>query len=132
MAVAPLVFKVGGKLIKVGEAAAEALAAVKWTSYGGRHIPPSNIPWAKIVESTTSGLAKYSPDVRIEQLERAVWESGIPVSSGKPWKVVEFTGEIGANSGKSLRWVRVEQSGGTIHGHPITQQEFQKLTSKSE
>jgi hypothetical protein len=42
----------------------------------------------------------------------------------------EFPHEVGASSGQSSRWVRVEESGGTIHGHPITQQEFQKLTEK--
>jgi hypothetical protein len=43
-----------------------------------------------------------------------------------------LTYSMGAGGGKSSRWVRVEESGGTIHGHPITEQEFQKLTKKSE
>jgi RHS repeat-associated protein len=132
LAAVPAVFKVGGKLIKVGEAAAEASTAVRWSSYGGKHVASANIPWAKVVASTLSGAAKYKPGVDIEKLERAVWDAGVPVSNGKPWKVAEFTGDIGASAGKPSRWVRVEESGGTIHGHPITEQEFQKLTKPSE
>lgn len=132
LAVAPFVFKVGGKVLKVGEEAAEAATTVKWSSYGGIHVPSSKIPWKTIVEATTSGAAKYAPGVNIEKLERAVWEAGVPASNGKPWKVAEFTGEIGASGGKSSRWVRVEESGNAIHGHPITQQEFRKLTKKRE
>jgi hypothetical protein len=44
------------------------------------------------------------------------------------WKVMEFTDEIGANGGSSSRWVVVKESGGTIHGHPLTSEDFLKLT----
>ena len=50
------------------------------------------------------------------------------VTTGKPWKVMEFSEEVGASGGKGSKWVRVEESGGTIHGHPITQAEYIKLT----
>lgn len=50
------------------------------------------------------------------------------VVTGTAWKVKELPDEIGASAGKSSRWVRVEESGGTIHGHPITEQEYKKLT----
>jgi RHS repeat-associated protein len=132
LAATPAIIKIGGKAVKAGEVIATDVAkSVQWTSYGGRHVPPSNVPWKKIIESSTSGLAKYKPGIPIEKLERTVWETGIPVSNGKPWKVAEFTGEIGASGGKSSRWVRVEETAGAIHGHPITQQEFQKLTKKN-
>ena len=39
-----------------------------------------------------------------------------------------FEHEIGASEGKSSRWMRVEESGGTIHGHPISEAEYRKLT----
>ena len=133
LAAVPVFIKVGGKILKAGEAvAADAANAVKWSSYGGKHVAPSNIPWKAIIEGTTSGAAKYKPGINIEKLERDVWAVGVPASNGKPWKVAEFTGEIGASGGKSSSWVRVEESGGVIHGHPITQQEFQKLTKKTE
>jgi len=103
-------------------------ASVKWTSYGGRHVAPKNTPWAKVVEGTKSGNAKYKPGTNIEALERRVWAEGTPATNGKPWKVMEMPEEIGASGGKSSRWMRVEMSGNTIHGHPITEVEFNKLT----
>jgi hypothetical protein len=38
-----------------------------------------------------------------------------------------FDGIIGASAGQESRWVRVEQSSNTIHGHPITQHEYERL-----
>ena len=35
---------------------------------------------------------------------------------------------VWASEGKVSQWVRVEFSGGTIHGHPISKNEFLKLT----
>ncbi|WP_257381159.1 hypothetical protein [Snodgrassella alvi] len=35
---------------------------------------------------------------------------------------------IGASEGKESQWVRVELSGGTIHGHSVSIDEFLKLT----
>lgn len=54
------------------------------------------------------------------------WENGTDVTNGKTWKVMEFDEVIGATSGKETMYVRVEYSGGTIHGHPITLEEFNK------
>ena len=85
-------------------------------------------PGKKLVESTKNGPAKYLPNTAIEALERMVSRLGNPVTNGKTWKVMEFPNEIGASGGKSSRWVRVEESAGTIHGHPITFAEFTKLT----
>jgi len=101
---------------------------VVWTSHGGKHVVPRNVPWNKIVENTKNGPAKYKPGTNIEALERKIWSKGTPVTNGNSWKVMEFSDEIGASGGKSSNWVRVEESAGTIHGHPITQDEFCKLT----
>jgi hypothetical protein len=80
------------------------------------------------VASTKDGPAKYLPKTAIEALERMVWKSGTAVTNGKPWKVMEFTAEIGASGGKPSFWISVEESAGTIHGHPITETEYLKLT----
>ena len=82
----------------------------------------------KIIESTKNGPAKYLPKINIEKLERLIWETGSSVTNKKPWKVKEFSKTIGASGGKESRWMRVEFSGNTIHGHPITKTEFKKLT----
>jgi hypothetical protein len=101
---------------------------VNWTSHGSKHVPKSGVPWRQIIQNTASGPAKYKPGIAIEALERKVWAEGTAATNGRPWKVMEFADEIGASGGSSSRWVRVEESGGTIHGHPITLAEFLKLT----
>lgn len=63
----------------------------------------------------------------IESIKQKVWSKGLPVTNGKSWKVMEFPGVIGASGGKVSRWMRVEESAGVIHGHPITKIEFQRL-----
>lgn len=41
---------------------------------------------------------------------------------------MKFNDVIGASVGKETKYIRVEESGGTIHGHPITEDEYKKLT----
>ena len=36
---------------------------------------------------------------------------------------------IGACSGRETQFVRIEMTSGTIHGHPITENEYLKLLS---
>jgi hypothetical protein len=87
--------------------------------------------WKDIVAGTggRNAPAKYNPRVDIEKLERLVWKEGTPVTTDKPFKVMEFLEEIGASEGKSSWWVRVEiTSGNVIHGHPLTAAEFRKYT----
>lgn len=103
---------------------------IKWTSYGGKHVAPKNVPWKTVIKSTVKGPAKYLPGLDVEALERLVWEKGEAVANGKPWKVMSFAEEVGASGGKSSSWVRVEESAGTLHGHPITETEFTRLTKK--
>ncbi len=99
-----------------------------WTNHGYKHVPPKNASWKDIVKSTKSGPAKYKPEINIEALERSVYKTGQPVTNGKPWKVQDMGEIIGASEGKPSQWIRVEYSGGTIHGHPISLNEFKKLT----
>ncbi|MEZ4361924.1 MAG: hypothetical protein R3B48_17165 [Kofleriaceae bacterium] len=100
---------------------------VAWTAHGGKHVSKGSTPWSKIVEGTKSGPAKYSPGTNIEALERSVWDKGRAATNGRSWKVMEFADDIGASGGHPSRWVRVEESAGVIHGHPITKAEYLKL-----
>ncbi len=102
---------------------------IDWTPHGGKHVPPPGTPWPDIVASTKDGPAVYLPGTNIQALERRVWGEGTPVASGRSWKVMEFGEEFGASAGASSRWMRVEESAGTIHGHPITQGEYSSLLS---
>ncbi|EOV3887225.1 TPA: RHS repeat-associated core domain-containing protein [Escherichia coli] len=101
----------------------------EWTNHGYKHFPPKNKSWKDIIKSTKSGPAKYSPDIDIKTLEYDVFNTGTPVTNGKPWKVKDMGKVIGASEGKESQWVRVELSGGTIHGHPISLDEFRRLTT---
>ncbi|MWV17459.1 type IV secretion protein Rhs [Pseudomonas sp. L-22-4S-12] len=100
---------------------------VKWTPHGYKHVPPKNKEWPEVVKSTKSGPAKYKPGVDIEKLERGAYEIGTSTTNGKPWKVQEYDEVIGASEGKPSRWIRVELSANTIHGHPISEAEFKRL-----
>ncbi|NIE52507.1 type IV secretion protein Rhs [Pantoea sp. Ap-870] len=99
-----------------------------WTPHGYKHVAPKNSTWKDVIKSTKSGPAKYKPGTDIESLERSVYKNGESVSNGKPWKVKDMGEIIGASEGKESRWLRVEESGGTIHGHPISENEFMRLT----
>jgi RHS repeat-associated protein len=103
-----------------------------WTPYGGKHVASTKVPWDTIVSGTEEGPAKYIPGTDIESLERSVWVEGTRVTTGKSWKVMEFANEVGASGGRPSRWVRVEYSSGTIHGHPITEDEYKKLTKPEQ
>ncbi|HLO65574.1 MAG TPA: hemagglutinin repeat-containing protein [Holophaga sp.] len=107
----------------------KAAKALAWTAHKGKHIASANVPWAKIVDATRSGPAKYLPGTNIEALERMIWSEGTKVE-GKAWRVMEFAKDVGASRGKPSRWVRVEESAGTIHGHPITEAEFHGLSRR--
>jgi hypothetical protein len=100
---------------------------LQWSSHGGKHIANVRIPWPKVLASTAKGPAKYHPGINVEALERKVWAAGTRVTNGKPWKVMDMGTSIGASGGKVSQWVRVELSAGTIHGHPITFEEFVRL-----
>ncbi len=102
-------------------------ADVEWTNHGFKHFPPKNKSWKSVVESTKNGPAKYIPGIDIESIEREAWRDGVPVSNGKPWKVKEYDFTIGAKEGVETKYIRVEKSANTIHGHPITPGEYKKL-----
>lgn len=101
---------------------------VTWTNHGYKHFPPKNMSWKEIIKSTKTGPAKYSPDITdIEAFEREAWKSGTRVTNGKTWKVKSYDHVIGAIGGKETKYVRIENSNGTIHGHPISELEYNKL-----
>lgn len=99
-----------------------------WTPHGYKHVAPKKSSWKDIIKSTKSGPAKYKPGIDIESLERSVYKNGQPVTNGKSWKVQDMGEVIGASEGKTSQWIRVEESGGTIHGHPISLKEYLRLT----
>lgn len=87
-----------------------------------------NVSWKQTVNSTKNGPAKYSLDIKdIESFEREAWNSGTKVTNGKNWKVKAYDRVIGASNGKETSYIRIENSAGTIHGHPITEAEYFKL-----
>ncbi len=102
-------------------------AEAKWTNHGYKHFPAKNANWNDVVKSTKSGPAKYKLGTDVEALERKVWHEGTQVTNGKNWKIMEFDDVIGASGGKETKYIRVEESSGTIHGHPITEDEYKKL-----
>ena len=101
---------------------------VDWTDHGHKHFPDKNKSWKDIVKSTKDGPAKYSKDIPdIEAFERNAWETGTPTTNGKNWKVKAYDEVIGATGGKETRYIRIENSANTIHGHPISESEYLKL-----
>ncbi|WP_455830519.1 RHS repeat-associated core domain-containing protein [Pseudomonas fluorescens] len=105
-----------------------SLKDVEWTAHGYKHSPSKKMPWKDILATTKSGPAKYKPGIDIENLEREAYKNGRTTTNGKPWKVMEYPESIGASDGVPSRWIRIELSAGTIHGHPISEQEFRRLT----
>jgi len=105
---------------------------VQWTNHGNKHVAPK-APWPSVVKSTANGgAAKYLPGTDIEALERHAFANGQDVNNGKPWKVIDMGKTIGANDGKETQYMRVELSANTIHGHPISEESFRKLTKKKK
>ncbi|WP_097007033.1 hypothetical protein [Lacrimispora amygdalina] len=101
---------------------------VQWTNHGHKHTPEKNKSWKDIVKSTKSGPAKYSPDIiDIESFERDAWKTGTPTTNGKNWKTKAYDSVIGASEGKETTYIRIENSANTIHGHPISKNEYNKL-----
>ncbi|WP_429619631.1 RHS repeat-associated core domain-containing protein [Serratia sp. 2723] len=116
--------------VKTGEPTAPSTdnKDVQWSPHGYKHSSPKNSSWKDIIKSTKLGPAKYKPGTDIEALERSVYSTGQVVTNGKPWKVKDLGEVIGASEGKLSQWMRVEESAGTIHGHPISRSEFLRLT----
>ncbi|MFS1512525.1 hypothetical protein VQL36_08825 [Chengkuizengella sp. SCS-71B] len=105
---------------------------ITWTNYKFKHVAQKNLSWSVIRKSTKNGPAKYIKGIDYESLERDVWDEGIKVTNGKTWKVMEFDYVVGAKYGKHTKYVRVEWTEGTIHGHPITKDEFRKYTKQNK
>ena len=88
-----------------------------------------NKSWKDIIKSTKTGPVKYTHDVDIKNLEYDVFNTGNPVTNDKPWKVKDMGKVIGASEGKESQWMRGELSGSTIHDHPISLDEYRRLTT---
>lgn len=99
------------------------------SDYGFKHASPKNVPWKKVVSGTKNGPAKFSPGIDIKSTTQSAWKDGIKVNNGKNWKVYDNVGMVGAKNGKETNYMRVEQApDGQVHGHPISKEEFDKLT----
>lgn len=101
---------------------------LNWTPHGYKHVAPKNSSWKDIINSTKSGPTKYKLGTDIESLGRSVYKNDQSVTNEKSWKVQDMGETIGASEGKASQWIRVEESGGTIHGHPISLKEYLRLT----
>lgn len=100
----------------------------KWTNYNFKHIASNSKSWKETVKATLSGVAKYKHRVDVKALETKVLKGGIDVE-GKSWKVMKHDEIVGAKNGVETKYSRVEITpDGTYHGHPITEQEYKKLT----
>lgn len=99
---------------------------ISWTNHGFKHFPQKNLSWKQIIDNTKFSEAKYKPGINIEALERYAWEKGTPTTNNKPWKVIELDEIIGAKNGLETKYMRVECSANTIHGHPITFEEYKR------
>ncbi|MFC5401490.1 RHS repeat domain-containing protein [Cohnella soli] len=126
------VLKVGKLTFKSGEEAASYYNKLKktqdinWSSYKKKHTLDSKVKWdKKAIESTKTGPAKYKPGIDNEMLERIAWDQGTTVknSDGSIWKILKYDDVVGAYLGKETNYVVVKESGGTIHGHPISEEE---------
>ena len=98
-------------------------SVLQWISYDYKHVASKNMKWQDVIKATKSGPAKYKHEINIEQLERTAWSEGIVVKN-KTWKVFKCTDIIGANNGIETHYLVVKNSANTLHGHPITLQEF--------
>jgi len=101
---------------------------VKWTSHGFKHFSSKKLSWNEIIKTTKNGIAKYKPNIDVESIERLAWEKGIICPQKNNWKVLKFDYPVGAKNGLETYFIRVEMSAQTIHGHPITLADFNKLT----
>ncbi|MBI6865705.1 hypothetical protein [Lysinibacillus fusiformis] len=101
---------------------------IHWSDHGNKHFPPPRVSWGEVIEDTITGFAKYKMGINIEAIERYAWHFGQDVKTGKTWRVFKFNEVIGAKKGKETCYVRVEcTSGNIIHGHPIPEEEYNKL-----
>lgn len=111
-----------------------------------KHVPKSNWDEDDLLDYSSGGKpALYHPKLsdpsnnyrRLEEFERKAWETGIEVdASGKGvrYKIVKYDKPIGASEGKKSYWLRIELTGSeaspSIHGHPITEAQFNDYWKK--
>ncbi len=98
---------------------------IEWIPYGHKHIASKKMSWKDILQFTKNGPAKYKPEINVELLETMAWQKGTMIP-GKNWKIYQCEDIIGANNGIETNFMIVKNSMATIHGHPITPQEFKQ------
>lgn len=101
---------------------------VRWTRYRSKHQASKHLPWKKVIESTTHGPAKYKPNLNIETIELRAWAKGKVTTNGQNWKVFECEDIIGATNGTETKYMVVKNTENTIHGHPISVDDYRKWT----
>ncbi|MFL0809341.1 MAG: tandem-95 repeat protein [Agarilytica sp.] len=102
-----------------------------WHVYqNGKHIASRRLSQKQVRQGTQNGPAKYylTSAREVKDLELKAWKEGVPVRSNPNFKVVEHPDVIGAKFGRDSRWQRLEydETSDSIHGHPITKEEFQR------
>jgi hypothetical protein len=117
---------------KADPASAVPTKEVQWTPHGYKHVAQKNTSWKDTVKKTLgkNKPAKYKPDVVVEPLERKAWNLGTLTNDGKNNKVFDCGEIIGAHNGKETSYMIVKHSSNTIHGHPISQEEYKALLKK--
>ena len=77
----------------------------------------------------------YYRGVDIRDLETRAAADGVEVPSGKPatlYKVYAAERAVGASEGEESRWVRVEDTNGDFHGHPISQRRYEEYMRRRQ
>ena len=100
-----------------------------------KHLPIPRKPWAKVVESTKHGNARYKRGLP-QSLEMGCVERGVELPRVHPTKrryYLEFAFIVGASKGKETKLVYAEwHIKGPVHGRPITWDELQKKGAHRE
>lgn len=95
--------------------------SARYGSHGGKHMQAKTIEQAK---AFSYKAAQYLPTVNSQGIERLALQSGegVFVKHGNAtiYKLYRLEAPIGYDQGNLTRWVRVEYSSGSFHGHPIS------------
>lgn len=102
-----------------------------------KHIRAKTVSQAKELSKTGLENAQYMPGLNRINLEKHAlvsmkgfyksFESGGKL--GTIYKFVKFQDDIGFDSGEATKWLRVEWSSGSYHGHPISLDRLKKQCS---
>ena len=113
-----------GKVDKLKWGKTKTINEIKWTHHWYKHFPKKWISNKDVIKLTKYGDAKYFNGIDIKKIQLEWWEKWTPISSWRSWKVMEYEYPIWAKKWQESKWQRVEESAWVIHGHPITEQEY--------